>query len=249
MITIIHGIARYASGMGVFHEWHPLVITTLMSLSSGGGSGVTYLRKFVADSIADWNKSSEEEKSMHEQKSDGGALLETDYLGSLLAKSRRTPETFKVEDAHYHLIAQIGAGGETTGNEMVAAVRFLCKYPKVMEKLRREVEDVKLRSKDARISGKEAHECAYLQVRPSSVDTLNYCVSGPINHGNLFPLYHGLRRTLPFHNCDSDLALLAGIHKRNPEAVSSSRHQHNSHSTERRAHFGWPHISRRCTLH
>jgi len=176
MISIIHGVVRYGAVMGVYSEWHSIVIRVMQSLSSQGEVGITYLYKFVADSIADWNASSKEDKSLQEEKSEGGALLEGDYLGSMLAKARRTPEKFKVEDTNYHLLAQVGAGGETTGNEMCAAIYFLCKYPGVLEKLRVEVEDVKMRSKGARITAKEAHECSYLQVRIPSVASLSCSV-------------------------------------------------------------------------
>lgn len=165
MISIIHNIVRYGSVVGVYNEWHPFIFSILQSLSSQGEVGKNFLYKFVADAVADWNQGSEEDKSLQEHKSQGGALLETDFMGSMLARHRRSPESFSVDDAHYHLIAQIGGGGETTGNEMCAAIYFLCKYPRVLEKLREAVEEMRQRSKAARITAKEAHECSYLQAR------------------------------------------------------------------------------------
>lgn len=162
MISVLHGIGRYGALMGVVSEWHPFVFSTLQYLGPNGG--IAYLYKFVGDSIANWNQRSEEDKSLQEERSQGGALLETDYLGSLLAKHRRTPETFKVDDANYHMIANIGGGGETTGSSIVAAIYFLSKHPRSLEKLRQEMEELKARSKNDKITVKEAHECSYLQV-------------------------------------------------------------------------------------
>jgi len=142
--------------------------------SRQGEVGIQYLYKFVADSIADWNASSKEDRFLQEEKIEGGALLETDFLGSMLAKHRRNPEMFKVEDTNYHLLAQVGAGGETTGDEMCAAIYFLCKYPRVLEKLRVEVEGLKMRSKGARITAKDARECSYLPVCIPSVAFLSF---------------------------------------------------------------------------
>jgi cytochrome P450 len=174
MISIIHNVVRYSAAMGVFSEWHPFIMRVMQYFSRQGEVGIQYLYKFVADSIADWNASSKEDRFLQEEKIEGGALLETDFLGSMLAKHRRNPEMFKVEDTNYHLLAQVGAGGETTGDEMCAAIYFLCKYPRVLEKLRVEVEGLKMRSKGARITAKDARECSYLPVCIPSVAFLSF---------------------------------------------------------------------------
>jgi len=164
MMSITHGCSRYGAVMGVFSEWHPVVFRMLQYLAPKGEVGIAYIYNFAADAVAEWNQRSEEDKFLHEQKSQGGAMLETDYLGSLLAKHRKTPATFGVDDAYYHILSNILAGGETTGNTMIAAIYFLTKHPQVMDRLRKEAEGLKERSKNAKVTVKEAHECSYLQV-------------------------------------------------------------------------------------
>lgn len=45
------------------------------------------------------HKDFEKEKSLSGKKSQGDDVLESDYLGTFLAKARRTPDTFSVDDA------------------------------------------------------------------------------------------------------------------------------------------------------
>lgn len=91
-------------------------------------------------------------------------MLESDYLGTFLAKARRNPDTFTVDDASYHMMSNLLAGGESTGISLSAAIYFLCKTPQSLEKLREEIRGLKTRSSDTRfITLKDASDCQYLQ--------------------------------------------------------------------------------------
>lgn len=174
MLTVIHSLVRYAAVMGVFSEWHPLVIRLQQAISSKAETGIAPLFKFVGDCVEEWHQSSEQYKLAQEQKIHDDAPLGADFLGSLLAQSRKYPEKVKEEDTVYHLIPQIGAGGETTGIVMTAGIHFLCEYPHVLEKLRVEVDAMKRKSNNDRITLTEARECLYLQVsRPVKARWLN----------------------------------------------------------------------------
>lgn len=95
------------------------------------------------------------------EQNEGGEVLTTDYLTSLLAKHRRTPENFSVDDAFYHIISNVVAGGETTGIALTAAMYLLVKSPRILEKLRGELEGLKI-GENGRAGVMEAQDCAYL---------------------------------------------------------------------------------------
>ena len=150
--------------VGIFSEWHPALFRILQWISPKGDYGIAYLHSFAKQAVAERSQRSEKEKSLSEERSQGGDILESDYLGTFLAKARRTPDSFSVDDAYYHMMSNLLAGGESTGISLSAAMYFLCKNPQSLEKLRREMEDVKTRSSSPNITTmKEASECPYLQ--------------------------------------------------------------------------------------
>lgn len=125
--------------------------------------GISYIYEFAGRCIAEWNQRSGNEKSVAEERTYGGDSLDSDFLGSLLSKHRRNPDNFTVDDAYYHVIAPVLAGGETTGVTQNATMYFLRKHPQALEKLREEVEELKARSTNKTIAEKEAQGCSYLQ--------------------------------------------------------------------------------------
>lgn len=125
---------------------------------------MAYLHSFAKQALAERAQRSEEEKSLSEEKSQGGDVLESDYLGTFLAKARRYPDTFTVDDASYHMMSNLLAGGESTGISVSAAIYFLCKNPQSLEKLRHEIKGLKTGSLDMKyINLKDASNCQYLQ--------------------------------------------------------------------------------------
>ena len=131
-----------------------------------GEVGIAYIYSFTAKAIAQWNNRSDKEHAIDEEKTEGGALLQTDYLGSLLAKHRRDPQQFKVDDAFYHVLSNVVAGGETIGISLAAAIHLLIQYPQVLEKLRQELDGLNKGSNE-RVSIKDAQNCSYFGIRIS----------------------------------------------------------------------------------
>ena len=121
--------------------------------------------QFAGQTINDWNQRLESEKAKDEEKTQGGDLLYSDQTGSLMAKIRRNPESFKVEDVFYHMSMNVLAGGETTAASTANVVYYLIKNPRVLGKLREELEETLGKREEAskRVSMKEAQNVPYLQ--------------------------------------------------------------------------------------
>ena len=121
--------------------------------------------QFAGQTINDWNQRLESEKVKDEEETQGGDLLYSDQTGSLMAKIRRNPETFKVEDVFYHMSMNVLAGGETTAASTANIVYYLIKNPRVLGKLREELEENLGKREEAskRVSMKEAQNIPYLQ--------------------------------------------------------------------------------------
>ena len=150
--------------MGIFGEWHPFVFRILQLMTPKGEVGIAYIYSFTAKAIAQWNSRSDKEHALYEHKTEGGALLQTDFLGSLLAKHRRNPQQFKVDDASYHVLSNVIAGGETTGISLAAAIHLLIQYPHVLEKLRQELDGLDKGSNE-RVSMKDAQDCTFVEIQ------------------------------------------------------------------------------------
>ena len=151
---------------GIYHEWHPITYRIWQWLAPNGrGGGIAHIMQFAGKTMDDWNQRLEEEKAQDEEKTEGGDLLFTNQTGSLLAKIRKNPDNFKAEDVFYHMSMNVLAGGETTAASMANIVYYLIKNPRVLCKLREELQDALGKRSDAskRIAMREAHNIPYLQ--------------------------------------------------------------------------------------
>ena len=146
----IHGYSRYGAVVGVFAEWHPIIFKIITALSSGRNVGMAYLIKFTNQTITE----------LGEKVHDG----EHDLLSSLLAKHRKTPEVFTIEDVHHHTLPNVVGGAETTGISLSAAVYFLWKNPEILAKLRHELDTRRSTGKfNDIVTVKDVAGCRYLQ--------------------------------------------------------------------------------------
>lgn len=151
---------------GIYHEWHPTTYRIWQWLApKERGGGIAHIMRFAGRAIDDWNQRLESEKAMDEEKTEGGDLLYTNQTGSLLAKARRNPESFKAEDIFYHMSMNVLAGGETTAASTANIVYYLIKNPRVLIKLREELQEALGKRDEAskRVSVKEAQNVPYLQ--------------------------------------------------------------------------------------
>lgn len=149
----IHGYSRYGAIVGVFAEWHPIVFKIVTALASGRDVGMAYLIKFTTQTIAELGEKGQVYKEG-----------ENDIISSLLAKHRKSPEIFTMEDVHHHVLPNVVGGAETTGITLSAAVYFLWKNPQILSKLRQEL-DAREPTGKARdiMTAKDAAGCRYLQ--------------------------------------------------------------------------------------
>ena len=215
--------------MGVFGEWHPFVFRILQLMAPKGEVGIAYIYSFTAKAIAQWNNRSDKEHAIDEEKTEGGALLQTDYLGSLLAKHRRDPQQFKVDDAFYHVLSNVIAGGETTGISLAAAIHFLIQYPQVLEKLRQELDGLNKGSNE-RVSIKDAQNCTYFGIRISRSESGSKSKESLL--GTLLTS-KSLQRLLS-----------PSLHKGSSKGVSSHRSQPSPSGSEGRTRIGGSIFSR-----
>ena len=162
-MTTIHNYSRYGAVMGVFSEWHPWVFRLLNAMAPSGAVGIAYIAEFTSQAIAEWNASPEREKSLNAQRSESGTTLYSDYLGTWLAKHKKNPEEFAISDIYYHSLPHVAAGGETTGISLVAVVYFLMRHPKVLTKLRQELDQQWSDPPSQRISMRQVQDLPYLQ--------------------------------------------------------------------------------------
>ena len=166
ILETIHSYAFYGMVAGIYHEWHPTTYKIWQWLApKERGGGIAHIMQFAGQTINDWNQRSEVEKTKNEEKTQGGDLLYTDQTGSLLAKVRRNPESFKAEDIFYHMSMNVLAGGETTAASTANIIYYLIKNPTVLTKLRKELQDALGKRDEAskRISIKDAQNIPYLQ--------------------------------------------------------------------------------------
>lgn len=166
ILETIHSYAFYGMIAGIYHEWHPATYRVWQWLApKERGGGIAHIMQFAGQTIDEWSQRLESEKAKDEEKTDGGDLLYTSQTGSLLAKLRRHPENFKVEDIFYHMSMNVLAGGETTAASTANIVYYLIKNPRVLSKLRGELEKALGQRNEAskRILMKEAQDIPYLQ--------------------------------------------------------------------------------------
>lgn len=159
-MATIHGFSRYGSVMGVFGEWHATAWRLLQFMAPTGAAGIAHIYDFAGKAMAEWHQRSEAEKSPQEQKVQEEDALKKNFLDSLLAKHRKNPDTFSIDDAYYHIVPNVSAGGETTGIALSATIYFLCRNPEKLEKLREELKSMKMRD---RVAMKDAQDCPYMQ--------------------------------------------------------------------------------------
>ena len=166
ILETVHSYAFYGLVAGIYYEWHPTIYKIWQWLSpKERGGGIGHIMQFAGQTIDDWNQRLESEKAKESENTKGGELLYTNQTGSLLAKVRKNPESFKVEDIFYHMSMNVVAGGETTAASTANIVYYLSKNPRVLNKLRGELEETfgKKNNSSKRISLKEAQTVPYLQ--------------------------------------------------------------------------------------
>ena len=160
MMSTIHGSARYGAILGVYSEWHPIAFRLLKIFGPSGTIGIAPIHRLVGKAVAEWQQLSGLRKPLGDEQKEAGA---DNILSSLLAREKVNSGTFSIDDAYYHSIPTVFAGGETTGCALTATLYFLCREPEKLGKLRAELRSLETVQKNNRIALKEVQHCRYLQ--------------------------------------------------------------------------------------
>ena len=147
--------------MGVFYEWYPMVFRLVQALAPKGSVGIAHVEEFTTNAMNEWLQQPDRKKQFYDE--EGGDILVSDVLSSLLAKHQSSSDNFTKADAHYHVIPNVLAGGHTTGASFTAIMRSLMKDSRVLGKLRLALKEMNWELQGGYVSVKQAYECEYLQ--------------------------------------------------------------------------------------
>lgn len=149
--------------VGVFVEWHPILIRILQALVPNGNSGLLHLIHIGEKAIKDMKLSSVDDTTDPEKTFHGPHS----FVRLFQEKHLRNPSTFAQEDVSFHMIPNIVAGADTSSAALNAAIYYLSKSPRVLAKLRRELDEwaakQTARAAVSIISPAEAQSLPYLQ--------------------------------------------------------------------------------------
>ncbi|KAG8526139.1 uncharacterized protein KY384_000132 [Bacidia gigantensis] len=163
IISNIAMVSRYGASLGVFHEFYPLIYRVLQLFAPKKIVGIAFVEQFTTEVTEEWKQQSEKDRLIHDENQTGEDSTVIDILGSLLAKHSKSPETFSVADARYHVIPNILAGGHTTAISFAATMHCLMKDPRVLSKLREALGDLTRDQESGHYSLKQTQDCTYLQ--------------------------------------------------------------------------------------
>ncbi|KAL8992639.1 MAG: hypothetical protein Q9169_006945 [Polycauliona sp. 2 TL-2023] len=160
LIKTVATFVRYGMVVGVFVEWHPVIIRLLQALTPGGNKGLLHLVSIGERAIKDMDRNKSED---HEEAHRGPHS----FIGMMQEKHLREPATFTQSDVTYHMIPNIVAGSDTTAASLNAAVYLLWRHPSVLARLRQELDKwaagKEKRTMDSMIFMAEAQDLPYLQ--------------------------------------------------------------------------------------
>jgi cytochrome P450 len=151
-------VIMYSTLAGIYPEWHPRLSGPLSRFKGSGAGGRAYIANFVREKIR-----------LHElKKADSevgdGSLQNQDFVDKMIAARNKDPE--KVTDYHLFAMGQsnVSAGSDTTAISLSSIMWHLMQDSKVLQKLRREIEEFTLQGKCSdNITFKESQEMPYFQ--------------------------------------------------------------------------------------
>ncbi|EEA25525.1 benzoate 4-monooxygenase cytochrome P450, putative [Talaromyces marneffei ATCC 18224] len=169
-IQAVGSIGRFSTLMGIYSEWYPLAFKLNGYLNDSGAGGRTFVANFAREKI---EKHKQEQQEEHLEKGGDVKILDRDgisrepFMTKMIKSHRQDPE--KVTDYHLFMVAQsnVIAGFDTTAISLTAMMYHLLKTPRVLQKLRDELNAArasgKLTGKD-RINFHESQDLPYFKV-------------------------------------------------------------------------------------
>ncbi|KAK5462864.1 hypothetical protein LTS15_002576 [Exophiala xenobiotica] len=151
ILAAIDQYLAYLSVVGVYSEIHRFLGAILQKLSSGGG--LAYMRAFSKQQIQEHVRSGEYREGEGK-----------DFATKLLKLHQENPKKITMQDVIMTCGTNIGAGSDTTSISLGSVVYSLIKHPKVMRKLREEIDQgIATGHISAAITFQDAQRMPYLQ--------------------------------------------------------------------------------------
>jgi hypothetical protein len=157
-IKSVGSISGYSTLAGIYSEWHPLLYKITSHLGGSGSNGRNFVRQFAQTKIA-----------KHKEQKVDLELSQEPFMTKMIRAHRQDPD--KVGDHHLFMMAQsnVIAGFDTTAISLSATIYFLMKNPRVLEKLRLEIDNATQNGSpgeyynDDKMSFKQSQGLPYLQ--------------------------------------------------------------------------------------
>jgi cytochrome P450 len=160
---------RYSTLVGIFSELHKPLWPLACRIPGTGGAGRKYVMDFVQSQI---DKRRFERKKRDVESGSAGTKqrqveegLPEDFLEKMLNAQEKEPEKIQIADVFAMGQSNVIAGSDTTAISLCTILYHLIRYPRVMEKLREEIEekDAAGQYSEKRITYKESLGMPYFQ--------------------------------------------------------------------------------------
>ncbi|KAF4863607.1 Pisatin demethylase [Colletotrichum siamense] len=153
VIKALDEVLTFSTIVGVYPRIFPFLFSILKYLGSGGEPrGSAYIVKFAVDQVA---------ASRIEEKPKDGPQ---DFISKLVQTQKERPETIDDESIGSAGSTNIAAGSDTTAISLSAIMYYLCRNPRTLEKLRKELDDAEAEGSISNpITFREAQALPYLQ--------------------------------------------------------------------------------------
>lgn len=168
-IQAVGSIGRFSTLMGIYSEWYPLAFKLNGYLNGSGTRGRTFVTNFSREKI---EKHKQEQQEEHLGKGGDVKILDRDdishepFMTKMIRSHRQDPE--KVTDYHLFMVARMNviAGFDTTAISLTATMYHLLKTPRVLQKLRDEINAARASGKladNGRIDFHESQDLPYFK--------------------------------------------------------------------------------------
>ena len=147
-MSSLERVLKYSARIGIISEFHPILfyVNAILFPSANGLRYVlSFTDKFVKQRL---------DKPQLEQDSTGPV----DFITNFLQMQQENPEKMKIKDIMNASLANIGAGSDTTGVSLTAALYHLSQNPEALAKLRSELHQ-------ARLSGSLSHPATFKETQ------------------------------------------------------------------------------------
>ncbi|KAH9215294.1 cytochrome P450 [Leptodontidium sp. 2 PMI_412] len=149
IIAAVDGLISYAAHVGVYAELHPLLSRVVKYLWGGSRN---YVVEFTRQQMS-------ERERIGKNRDDAG-----DFLTRCLESEGKNPE-FPRSLTFATCMGNVSAGSDTTSISLSSILYNLCKHPRVLLKLRVELEEKRANGQlSDPVTFRESQDCPYLQV-------------------------------------------------------------------------------------